>query len=136
MRLVAQASSSAIAAALGATRIALGAGIWLAPDLAMRVLGFDPRNAESRALGRLAGTRDAILGVLAVGSLDEPRAARAMALANAWVDAGDAAAFGLALVRREGIDRAALMGATSATAASATGFWLARRLQSGDQDLS
>ena len=125
---MAQPSPKTIAAALGAMRIALGAGIWLAPDVAMRVLGFDPRNAESRALGRLAGTRDAILGVLAVGALDEPRAGRALALANAWVDAGDAAAFGLALIRRDGIDRAALMGATSASAASATGFWLARRL--------
>jgi hypothetical protein len=118
-----------LALGLGGARVAIGAATWLVPSTSMRFLGFDPEDAQNRALGRLAGTRDLILGVLAIASLGEPAAMRATSLANAWVDAGDAATFGIALARRQGIDQAAVMGTASATAASVTGFWLANRLR-------
>jgi hypothetical protein len=113
---------------LGVARVAIGAAAWMAPAAGMRFLGFDPEDPQNRALARLAGTRDLALGLLALGALGEPRMMRATSLANACVDAGDATAFAIALVRREGIDRAAVMGTVSASAASAAGFWLANRL--------
>jgi hypothetical protein len=122
-------SSERMAPALAAARIAIGAGIWTAPELSMKALGFDPGNAQVRALARLAGTRDLALGALAAASAGDPVAARRMFAVNALVDAGDALAFGIAVKRREGIDRAAVGGALSAAAAAALGAWLFSRAQ-------
>lgn len=116
-----------LAPALAAARIAIGAGIWLAPDVSMKLLGFDPSNTQVRALARLAGTRDLALGGLAAASAGDPVMARKVIALNAAVDAGDALAFGIALRRREGIDRAAIGGALPAAAAAIAGAWLASR---------
>ena len=96
----------------------------------MRLLGFDVDDAAAVALGRVAGTRDVALGALAVATAGDPQRGAAVARVNAAVDAGDAVTFGEAFVRREGIDRAAVMGAVSAAAATAFGLWLAQRLES------
>jgi hypothetical protein len=95
----------------------------------MAILGFDPDNAETMALGRLAGTRDLALGALAVATAGDPGRGAQMARVNALVDAADAVAFGGAVARREGIDRAGVMGAMSAAAANVFGLWLASRLE-------
>lgn len=92
----------------------------------MRILGFDPANAQVIALARLAGTRDLALGVVAVSTHRDPQAAASVAGLNGAVDALDALVFAIALTRRQGIDRAALLGTTSAAAAAAAGAWLAR----------
>jgi len=115
------------------TRVGIGASVWVAPRASMRGLGFDPDNPQVMALARLAGTRDLALGAGAVATLDDPRAQATMLRANAVVDALDAAAFGIALVRRRGIDRAAVMGTASAAAASVVGMLLARHFdRAGD----
>ena len=119
-----------LAVGLAGGRLAIGAGIWLAPGPALRALGFDPESAQVRALGRLAGTRDLATGALAIAALSDAPAMRRVALANAAIDAGDALAFAIALARRDGIDRAALAGAGSAGAATVLGSILAARLQS------
>jgi len=117
-----------LARGLGLARIGIGAGIWLAPEAAMGLLGFDSDNPQAMALGRLAGTRDIALGAIALASAGDPVRAPAITRVNAAVDAGDALAFGGAIARREGIDRAAGMGALSALAATALGVWLALKL--------
>lgn len=49
---------------LAVLRIAVGAGAWLAPDVAARLFGLDPgANPQARYLGRLFGIRDIALGV-------------------------------------------------------------------------
>lgn len=115
------------AAGLAWARVAIGASVWAAPRGAMRLLGFDAGNAQVMSLARLGGTRDLALGGLAVQALSDPQATARIAAVNAGLDALDALAFGLALARREGIDRAAPMGTASAAAAAATGLWVARR---------
>jgi hypothetical protein len=119
-----QLRSERLAPLLAAARIGIGAGIWLAPEASMKVLGFDHGNAQVRALARLAGTRDLALGALAAASAGDRSAARRMFAVNALVDAGDALAFGIAVKRREGIDRAAVGGALSAAAAAGVGALL------------
>ena len=110
---------------LGAARMAIGVGIWLAPRPAMRALGFDAGNPQVLALARAAGTRDLALGALALATAGKEEVAPRMLALNAAVDAGDALTFAIPLVRREDIDRAALGGVVSATAASVLGAWLA-----------
>jgi hypothetical protein len=117
----------AVGAGLAWARVAVGAAVWVAPRTSMRALGFDPTNPQVMSLARLAGTRDLALGAVAVSTHRDPDAARAVAGVNAAVDAFDALAFAIALVRRQGIDRAALFGTASAAAAATTGAWLARR---------
>jgi hypothetical protein len=117
----------AVGAGLAWARVGVGAAAWLAPRSSMRLLGFDPANPQVMALARLAGTRDLALGAVAVSTHRDPHAAATVAGLNAGVDALDALAFLIALVRRQGIDRSALLGSGSATVAAATGAWLARR---------
>jgi len=119
----------AVASALGGVRAALGVGALLVTGPALRLLGFDAADGRARALTRLAGSRDLALGALALVALEDARALRAITLTNAGVDAADAGTFLVALIRRDGIDRAAALGAGSATAASALGFLLAERLR-------
>jgi hypothetical protein len=92
----------------------------------MRVLGFNPADPQVITLARLAATRDLALGAVAVSTHRDAGAAATVAGLNAAVDALDAAAFAIALARRQGIDRAALLGTTSAATAAAVGVWLAK----------
>ena len=103
-------SSALLARGLGFARMGIGAGLWLAPRRAMAVLGFDAGNPQAMALARLAGTRDIALGAVAVATADDREKASKVLRLNAVVDAGDALTFAIPLVRREGLDRAALAG--------------------------
>ena len=94
-------------AAIGtaAGRIAIGAGIWLAPERSWRALGLagTPAAGAALALGRMAATRDIVLGAAALAALGDRERLRRVAAGTAVVDAGDVLAFGLAL--REGGER-------------------------------
>jgi hypothetical protein len=107
--------------------MAIGAGLWLAPRLSMRVLGFDPDNPETLTVSRLAGGRDLAMGAVAFAAASDPERAAATVRVNAAVDAGDAIAF-LALGRRNGPGAAAVLGTLTATAATGAGLWLASKL--------
>jgi hypothetical protein len=120
----------AVGAGLAWARVGIGAAAWLAPRGSMRLLGFDPANAQVMSLARLAGTRDLALGAVAVSTHRDPGTAATVAGLNAAVDALDAVAFLIALLRRQGIDRASSLGAGGAAAAALTGAWLARRQES------
>jgi hypothetical protein len=117
-----------IGLALAGGRVAIGAGLWLAPGPSARALGFDGLDGPALALARIAATRDLVLGAWQLSALgDRERLARAT-LAVGIADAGDAATFGLAL----GDDRtrtAGIRGLPAAAAATAAGLWLATRLR-------
>ncbi len=106
-----------LAKQMAVARIAIGGAAYVAPSVTARVFGFpaDQDNGSARALGRLFAVRDVALGLLVLGlPEDNPRVAAAVYKLNALVDGGDALTAVTALVRRHGIDRAAL--ATAATA--------------------
>ena len=119
--------TTATALALG--RLAIGAGIWLAPGRAARALGFDSIDAKALALGRVAASRDLVLGAWQLSALDDRQDLRRASLAVAVADGGDALAFGLAL-RSVGTRGAGLRGLAGAVPATLAGVWLVRRLES------
>jgi hypothetical protein len=109
--------------------VAIGAGLWLAPRLTLRALGFSEPHAQALAVARIAGTRDLVLGAWQLTTLgDRDRLGRAT-VAVAACDAGDAAAFGLLLGTNE--RRAAIRGLAGAVPATLAGIGLARSLRRG-----
>jgi hypothetical protein len=111
-----------IAALLGLGRVAIGISVWAAPRRAVGALGFDSDSAQVIALARLA------VGGAAAACAHDALAAATITRLNAGVDALDALAFGVALIRRRGIDRAGLIGTASAAAGAVTGLLVAARL--------
>lgn len=105
-------------------RVALGATALFLPGPSSRLLGYpqDQNSPTARLMGRLFGVRDIALGALVWHIRDDPVHARYVYRLNAWVDAGDATAMAVAVIGRQGIDRAALSSAAFALS-GATG-WL------------
>lgn len=104
---------------LGALRVAIGAGAWLAPNLAGALFGLDVKgNPQAPYLARLFGIRDLALGV---GTLMAKGDARQKVLAlGVACDAADAAAAELG--RREGYFGAFTAGKLAGTAVLAVGL--------------
>lgn len=109
-------------------RIALGLAPIIAAGPASRLLGFPSRhdNPTARLMGRLFGVRDIGLGVLAFWALGHPEALPFVLLFNALHDAGDLFSITIPLVKRQGIDRAALASAAFAIIGGLSWFtmWL------------
>lgn len=105
--------TSLIVSGMALGRIALGVAPFVAAGPASRLLGFPEThdNPTSRLMSRLFGVRDIGLGVLALWGLRHPEALPFVLLFNAFMDAGDLVAIGIPLVKRQGIDRAALASA-------------------------
>jgi hypothetical protein len=116
-------NSRGVAGSMAAGRILIGAAALLAPGPTSRLLGFPTSqdSASARLMGRLFGVRDVALGVLVLRARRDPDFARFVYRLNACVDGGDAASMAVALIGREGIDRAAL--ASSVPALSAMVGW-------------
>jgi Domain of unknown function (DUF4267) len=95
---------------MGLGRIALGLAPFVAARPASRLLGFPDShdNATARLMGRLFGVRDIGLGVLAFYALKHPEVAPFIFLFNAFMDLGDLIAIAIPLIKRQGIDRAAI----------------------------
>ena len=109
---------------MGLARIALGVAPFVAARQSARLLGFPAAHdtATTRLMARFFGVRDIGLGVLAFYALRHAETAPFIFLFNAFMDAGDLTAILIPLVKREGIDRAAI---ASALFACAGGFsWL------------
>src|ERR1700742_2399112 len=109
---------------MAVARIVVGAAAYVAPSIASRVFGFPGAhdNATARAVGRLFGVRDVALGLLVLGlPEDNPRAAASIYKLNALLAGAAPLTAAGALVKREGIDRAAL--ATAAVATPAAVGW-------------
>ena len=118
-----------LAAALAAGRLAIGAGLMLAPGRTLAALGFEHPSETTVAVARLAGVRDIVLGAaqaLAIGDRDRLRRS---SIACAAADAGDAAVFTSALGGERSVRAAGLRGAAAATPAAVAGLWLASRLR-------
>ena len=117
------------ATAIAVGRIAIGIGAAGLTRPALRALGFAEPDGATVALARLAGGRDIALGLHGLSVRDDPAELRKSVLLGAAVDAGDAAAFATALIRRDGIDRTAAMNFPIAGAAVLAGAWIAARLR-------
>ncbi len=116
----------ALSLASGAGRMAIGAGLLIAPELSLRVLGFSDVSPATVAIARVAGIRDLVLGGVTLGALDDRERLLGATVANATADAGDAAAF--ALATRSGETAAGLRGMATAIPATLAGIWVASRL--------
>ena len=112
---------------LAAGRIAIGA------DLARPepVAGLGSAGSTSAGIGRIAATRDLVLGAWQLRALGDRAELRRASAAVAVADAGDALTFALAAARRR---RRAARGRCAALAgavpAAVAGVWLATRLAS------
>lgn len=108
-------STAATLLALG--RVAIGLAPIVAPRLTAALIGFPTShdNPTSRLMGRLFGVRDIGLGVLVLAALHGHASLRFALLFNAAHDLGDAVAIAVPLLRRQGIDRAALISLALAT---------------------
>jgi hypothetical protein len=102
---------------MGLGRIALGVAPFVAAGPAAQLVGFPAAHdtPTARLMGRLFGVRDIGLGVLVLWGLRNPAALPFVLLFNAMMDAGDLSAALAPLVRRQGIDRAAITTALLAT---------------------
>jgi hypothetical protein len=119
-----------VAAGLAAGRTLIGAGIWLAPERALPLMGFrrSARRSESLTLARIAGTRDLVLGAWQAAALRDRAKLRQVSVAAAVADAGDALAF--AFLGARGDERMlSALGLAAAVPATAAGAWLATRLR-------
>lgn len=108
-------------------RAAIGVGALLATRPALRVLGFEAGNTQTRALARIAGGRDIALALLAFAARDDRAALREAVAAAAAVDLGDAICFAIA-GRDPAAGRAAVQGVLSGGGAAMVGAWAVRRL--------
>lgn len=99
--------------AMGIMRILIGVAPILAPSLASRLLHFPVAhdNPTARLMGRLFGVRDLGLGLLVFYALAHPEHLGPMFLFQAAMDGGDLLSIAVPLVRRQGIDKAALLSA-------------------------
>lgn len=115
-----------VIAAMGLGRIALGLAPFVAAGPASKLLGFPASqdNPTARLMGRLFGVRDIGLGVLAFYAIKHPETAPFLFLFNAFMDLGDFASAAIPIVKRQGIDRGAMMSALFA-AIGGTGWLIA-----------
>lgn len=108
-----------LATRLAAVRIAIGMLATFLPRLGMRLFGFPAEHdtPTTRAMARLFGIRNVVLGVQVAANAQHPDRLAHVARVNAGVDAADVAVFAVPLLRRQGIGRAAVMAGLTATAA-------------------
>jgi hypothetical protein len=112
--------------ASGIGRVAIGVGTLVAPEPALRLLGFAEVSPATAVVSRIAGIRDLVLGVVTLAVLEDRARLRAASLANAAADAGDMLAFALALGGGE--RTAGARGLAAALPATVAGLWTAWRL--------
>ena len=130
-------TTRALIGAVAALRISLGLGALLAPRGTASLFGFPSSQQTPMAvlLGRWLGVRELVLAALALRGHGGPtpldgssplgprgERQREFAAINVANDAFDAAAMVVPLVRREGIDRAQLIGIPVALGVSAV-WW-------------
>jgi hypothetical protein len=120
-----------VIAAMGLGRIGLGLAPFVAAGPASRALGFPDKhdNPTARLMGRLFGVRDIGLGILAFYAIAHPETAPFLFGFNALMDLGDLVSAAIPVVKRQGIDRGALMSALFAAIGGTAWFvaWLVAR---------
>jgi hypothetical protein len=116
-----------ISLAIGASRIAIGVGVFFATRPTLRAMGFGETGSRDGALARLGGGRDIALGAVTLAVRDDPSRLRGVMLASSACDVTDAIALGIA-ARDPELRLAGLAGVLSGSAAAVAGFWAASRL--------
>src|SRR4051812_11628466 len=116
-----------VALQIGASRLAIGAGIFLATRPALRLLGFGEVNAGGEALAKLGGGRDLAIGALTLAVRNDRQALRHALLVSSACDLADAIALGVS-ARHPQTRKAGIGGVLSGGAAAVAGLWAARRL--------
>jgi hypothetical protein len=116
-----------VALGIGASRVAMGFGIFLATRPALRLLGFGETNASGVALAKLGGGRDLAIGALTLAARNDPQALRATILVSSACDLADAVALGIS-ARRPETRKAGIGGIASGGGAAVAGLWAWRRL--------
>jgi len=116
-----------VAIGIGASRVAMGIGIFFATQPALRAMRFGATDASGEAVAKLGGGRDLAMGALTLAARDDREALRAALLLSSACDLADAVAMGVSARRPE--TRAAGVGGVIAGAgAAAACFWARRRL--------
>lgn len=119
----------ALARSIGVTRVLVGAGLFLAPTTAVRMLGVDSGTAKRMTfLARMTAARDVALGVGTVASVGTPQAPLWLTV-SAASDAVDALA--IAGATRRGVTHGigAAAAALSGVVAAAAGGWAVAELR-------
>jgi hypothetical protein len=121
-----------VARALNVGRIALGLSLVLAPRLTARSwIGDDAARPGTRVVLRAHGIRDALLGALALHTLDAPQVGPRYQATLAVCDAVD---FGATVAARRSLPRAgAVLVAAMAAVGVAGQLWVAERLRAANQ---
>src|SRR6476646_8394333 len=112
---------------IGASRLAMGIGIFFATQPALRALRFGPTDASGEAVAKLGGGRDIAIGALTLAARDDREALRSALLLSSACDLADAVALGVS-ARRPETRAAGIGGVLSGGAAALAGLWAVRRL--------
>jgi hypothetical protein len=118
-----------VARVLSIGRIALGTGLVLAPRRTARAwIGRDADRPGTVVVTRAHGIRDALLGAIALHSLDDPQTGPRLHGVIAVCDAVD---LGATLAARRRLPAGAALVAAMAAAGMAGQLWVAGRLRAG-----
>jgi hypothetical protein len=116
-----------VSLAIGASRLAMGLGIFFATEPALRALRFGGTDAQGEAMAKLGGGRDIAIGAMTLAARNDPQALRKTILVSSACDLADAVALGIS-ARQPETRAAGIGGVLSGGAAAVAGFWAARRL--------
>src|SRR5215211_727154 len=111
-----------IALQIGASRLAMGLGIFFATQPALRALRFGGTDAQGEALAKLGGGRDTAIGARPLAARNNPEALRTTILVSSACDLADAVALGIS-ARRPETRRAGIGGILSGGGAAVAGLW-------------
>src|SRR5690242_21844593 len=90
-----------VALGVGASRVAMGVGIFFATQPALRALRFGPTDASGEAVAKLGGGRDVAIGALTLAARDNREALGMTLLLFSDCDLADAVALGVSARRPE-----------------------------------
>jgi hypothetical protein len=111
-----------IALQIGASRLAMGLGIFFATQPALRALRFGETDAQGEAMAKLGGGRDIAIGAMTLAARNDPAVLRTTILVSSVCDLADAVALGVS-ARRPETRAAGIGGILSGGAAAIAGLW-------------